>query len=428
MSTLKQVLADQIPDLRKTIKNLVKEHGDKVISDVTVKQLFGGMRGVRCLMCETSVVDPEKGLSVRGIPIGDLADRRPEEAFFLLCSGRLPDEAELSNLQEELKKRSAVPDYVWKLMRQMPEQSHPMDMFNTAILACEGESIFRKQYSKGMKREDYWEAMYEDSLNIIAKLPSIAAGVYRIRFNKGELIPYDTDLGWSTNFSRMLGIEENPDGRFASLIRLYMVLHCDHESGNVSAHAAHLVGSALSDAYYSVSAGLNGLAGPLHGLANQECLKFVISLKEKYNGVPSDEELKQFTWDTLNAGKVIPGYGHAVLRATDPRYTAIHKFGTEHCSGDEIFQIVSSLYNVVPGVLKEHGKAANPWPNVDAISGSPLYHFGLTEMRYYTVLFAVSRTLGLCSQLIHDRAWGAPIERPKSVPIDWVLDQVGAKK
>jgi len=425
MATLKEKLAAQIPALRQEIGKLVKENADKVISEVTVAQAFGGIRGVKCLICDTSFVDPEKGLIIRGIPISELTDSLPEEVFYLLCTGELPDKQGLQDLHKQFSDRAKVPDYVWAVLRAMPADSHPMAMFDTAILVMQRDSIFRQKYDEGIKKDEYWIATLEDSLNLLAKLPSVAAGVYRIRFKKGQLIDPNPKLDWAANYAYMLGIDD-PSGEFANLMRLYMTLHSDHESGNVSAHTCHLVGSALSDAYYSVSAGLNGLAGPLHGLANQECLRFVLAIQEKYNGVPSDEELKQFTWDTLNSGKVIPGYGHAVLRATDPRFTAFHEFGSRVMPEDEVFQIVSRLFKVVPGVLMEHGKAKNPWPNVDAGSGSLLYHFGLTETSYYTVLFAVSRALGMTSQLIINRALGAPIERPKSVGTDWVKKTVGA--
>ena len=274
-----------------------------------------------------------------------------------------------------------------------------------------------------MKKTEYWEPMLEDCLDLLAKLPGIAAGIYRMRFNKGKRIAPKKGLSWSENFAHMLGIPD-PDGSFADCMRLYLVLHCDHEGGNVSAHACHLVGSALSDAYYSVSAGLNGLAGPLHGLANQECLNWVLELKKMFGGVPSDEQLTKFTWDTLNSGKVIPGYGHAVLRVTDPRFTAFKEFGMKHFPNDPIMKMIDRLYAVVPKVLKKQGKAKNPWPNVDAGSGALLYHYGMKEFSYYTVLFSVSRAMGMCSQLVVNRALGAPLERPKSVPTVWVKKNI----
>ncbi|RMF97957.1 MAG: citrate (Si)-synthase [Candidatus Schekmanbacteria bacterium] len=424
MATLQEKLAQQIPKLREEKAALLKEHGDKVISEVTVAQAFGGMRGVKGLVCDTSLVEPDKGLIIRGYPIGEIKDRLPEEIFYLLLTGELPDEAALKALQKDLTDRAEVPSYVWNVLESLPNDAHPMAMLSILILTLEKESVFRKRYTDGtLKREEYWEAALEDSLQLIGKLPAIAAAIYRQRFGKGARIPFDPQLDWGANYAHMLGIED-PDGNFKKLMRLYMTLHSDHEGGNVSANTCHTVGSALSDVYYAVSAGLNGLAGPLHGLANQQCLRFVLEIKEKYNGVPSDDDLKQFVWDRLNSGNVIPGYGHAVLRCTDPRFTAFYEFGKQYCSNDEVFQIVDKLFNIVPGILQEHGKAKNPWPNVDAGSGALLYHFGLTEFDYYTVLFSVSRALGMCSQLILNRALGTPITRPKSVQTDWIKKQV----
>jgi citrate synthase len=423
MATLKETLAKKVPALRDEIKAFVKEHGDKVVSDVTVKQAYGGMRGVKALVCDTSVVPPDKGLIIRGTPIGEMKDKLPEAVFYLLVTGEMPSDEDVKTLSKDLKSRAAVPDYVWKVLEQMPKDSHPMAMFSLGILAMEKESVYRKKYDEGMKKSEYWEPTLEDCLNCIAKLPTLAAGIYRMRFDKGPRIDPDPNLDWAGDYGRMLGIDD-PSGEFANLMRLYLVLHCDHEGGNVSAHTCHCVGSALSDAYYAVSAGLNGLAGPLHGLANQMCLRWVIMVKDKFGGVPTDDQLKQFAWDTLNSGQVIPGYGHAVLRVTDPRFTAFHEFGSRVCPDDPLYQIVAKVFKVIPGVLKEHGKAKDPWPNVDAASGCLLYHFGMTEFQYYTVLFGVSRAMGMCSQLIVSRALGEAIERPKSVTTDWMKDFV----
>ncbi len=330
MATLKSKLASLIPGWREEIGNLVKTHGAIKVSEVSMAQAYGGMRGVKCMVCDTSEVPPDKGLLIRGTPIGEFTDRLPEEIFYLLLTGEMPDKAALKSLQNELSERAKVPAYVWKVLEAMPKDSHPMAMLDTAILVMERESAFREQYTKGIKKTDYWMPTLEDALNLIAKLPGVAAGVYRMRFKKGNRIPYKKDLDWGGNYARMLGIKD-PDGTFADLMRLYLVLHSDHEGGNVSAHTCHCVGSALSDAYYAVSAGLNGLAGPLHGLANQECLAWILMVHEKFKGVPSDEQLRKFAWDTLNSGKVIPGYGHAVLRVTDPRFIAFREFGSSVC-------------------------------------------------------------------------------------------------
>lgn len=421
MATLKEKLSATLPSIREEIRSLVKEHGSKVISEVTIEQAYGGMRGVKSLVCDTSAVDNNRGVIIRGIHISELTNRIPEEILFLLLTGELPDAASLEALKADLRKRAYLPSYVWDVLRAMPKDSHPMTMFSTGILVMEKESAFRKRYDEGMKKEDYWEPMLEDTLTLAARAPVLAAGIYRMRYNKGGIIPPDPNLDLGANFAHMLGTPD-PTGTFADLMRLYLVLHSDHESGNVSAMTTHTVASALSDLYYAVSAGLDGLAGPLHGLANQECLKWILMVRERFHGTPTDEELHKFAWDTLQSGKVIPGYGHAVLRQTDPRFTAFVEFGKKVCPDDEVFQIVEKVFRIVPPILVEQGKAKDPWPNVDAGSGSLLWHFGLKEFDYYTVLFGVSRILGVASQAVVSRAIGSAIVRPKSVTTKWLKE------
>jgi len=423
MSLLKEKLAGQIPGLRNDIKELVTAHGETQISTVNVGQAYGGMRGVKGMVCDTSVVEPDKGLIIRGIPILEIKDKLPEEIFWLLLTGELPSPAELADLQAEFRDAGSVPDYVWSVLEAMPKGSHPMTMLDTAILVLQHESKFAARYHE-MAKTEYWEAALEDAIAILGTIPVIAAGMYRMRYDKGPRIAPNPELDWAANYVHMLGLEETPS--CYDMMRLYLTLHTDHEGGNVSANTCHTVGSALSDPYYSVSAGLNGLAGPLHGLANQECLGFVLQIREQFNGVPTEEQLTKACWDLLNGGQVIPGYGHAVLRVPDPRFVAFHAFGKEHCADDEPYRIVDLLYQVAPKVLQEHGKAKNPWPNVDAGSGALLYHYGLKEFPYYTVLFSVSRAMGMLSQLVINRALGTAITRPKSVSTAWIKSQVGA--
>jgi citrate synthase len=421
--TLKEKLAEQIPKLREERVSLVKGHGDKVISQVSVAQAIGGMRGVKGMVCDTSVVEPDKGLIIRGIPIMKLTDKLPEEIFWLLITGELPSPDELAQFQKDLKAHGEVPNYVWKVLKSMPKTSHPMAMLDTAILSMENESAFRKRYAEGMHKTEYWEPTLEDAMRVMGTIHAIAAGVYRIRYKKGDIIEPSKKLDWAADYAKMLGLPPKK-GVTAKMMRLYLVLHSDHEGGNVSANTCHTVGSALSDAFYSVSAGLNGLAGPLHGLANQECLGWVLETMEKFGGAPSKEQIRDYAWETLNSGKVIPGYGHAVLRVTDPRYSAFLAFGKEYLANDPVYQTVARVYEVVPDVLKEHGKAKNPWPNVDAGSGAILYNFGLREFEYYTVLFSVSRSMGMLAQLVLNRALGTAITRPKSVSTDWLKGQI----
>jgi citrate synthase len=423
MSRLQERLAQQVPGLRDTTKRLQKEHGGKVISQVTVEQAFGGMRGVKSLVCDTSEVPPDKGLIIREIPVAKLTDRLPEEVLWLLLTGELPNEEDLKDLQQELRARAGVPSYVWAVLEAMPADSHPMVMLNTAILVMEKESVFRQRYDAGMKKDEYWKATLEDALDIVARLPAVAAGVYRMRFGKGPRLASNPALDWGADYAQMLGIAD-PKGEFAKLMRLYLVLHSDHESGNVSAMTTATVNSALSDLYYALSAGLNGLAGPLHGLANQECLAWILDTNKKFGGAPTHAQLKAYAEETLAAGRVVPGYGHAVLRVTDPRFDAFLAFGKQHCADDPVFDTVAKVFEVVPEVLKQIQKIKDPWPNVDAGSGGLLYHYGLTEFPYYTVLFSVSRALGVTSQAVMARALGLPITRPKSVTTKWIQSAI----
>jgi citrate synthase len=418
---LHKVLSEKIPIWQDEIRSVIQEKGNQKVGDVIVSQLYGGMRGIKGLTCETSAVSADKGLIIRGYPLLDITHISPEEVFYLLLTGDLPNDDQLSDLQAQLRSHQNIPDYIWKILEAMPKDSHPMTMLTVAIQSMQVDSLFASKYDEGIPKSDYWKWTLEDGIRLVAKVTGIAAGIYRLRFNKGDRIAPDNSMDWSGNFAHMMGIEGDD---FKKLMRLYLMLHCDHEGGNVSAFSGLTVASALSSPYLSVAAGLNGLAGPLHGLANQECLKFVLEVRNHFNGAPSPEEMKKFCWDRLNNGRVIPGYGHAVLRCPDPRYTAFMEFGKEHIKDDDVFSIVSTLFDVVPPVLQEQGKAKNPWPNVDAASGSLLYYYGLTEFNYYTVLFSISRSMGMIAQMVINRAMRIPITRPKSVTTEWIKSNI----
>jgi len=414
---LQKVLSEKISNWQDEIHTVLEQAGEKKISDVSVNQAYGGMRGIKGLICETSAVSADKGLIIRGYPLLEITHLLPEEAFYLLLTGDLPDQAAKEDIQNQLNVHKNVPEYVWNVLSSLPDDSHPMTMLTIAIQSMQVDSEFVKKYDEGVPKKDYWKWTLEDGIRLIGALPGIAAGIYRMRFKKGDRIKPENNIDWAGNYAHMLGFEGDD---FKKLMRLYLLLHCDHEGGNVSAFSSLTVSSALSSPFLSVAAGLNGLAGPLHGLANQECLKFVLEVHDHFNGAPDKKELEKFCWDRLQNGRVIPGYGHAVLRCPDPRFTAFLSFGKKHIINDNIFSIVETLYEVVPTVLKEHGKAKNPWPNVDAASGSLLYYYGLKEFNYYTVLFSISRTMGIISQMVINRAMGIPIMRPKSITTEWV--------
>ncbi|MEX0967615.1 MAG: citrate (Si)-synthase, eukaryotic [Bacteroidia bacterium] len=433
MSTLKDRFEEKAAKLREEVKNIREEYADKVIGDIKVGQVYAGMKGMIGLVYETSSLDPAEGIRFRGYSIPELREKLPkaeggveplpEGIFYLMLMNELPSEKDVKEVSRLFREGGTVPPHVFKMLDSLPTTIHPMTQFSLAILAMQSESVFAEAYRKGVSRYELWKYMFDDVINLIGRLPRVAAYIYRRTYKDGKHIEPDDSLDWAANFAHMLGYGNNAE--FKKLMRLYLTIHADHEGGNVSAHTTRLVGSALSDAYYSFSAAMDGLAGPLHGLANQEVIRWILDLQEELGGgVPSRQQIEEYVHRTLDAGRVIPGYGHAVLRKTDPRFTAQHEFAKEYMPEDDLVKIVSLLYEVVPGVLKETGKIKNPWPNVDAHSGALLVHYGMKEYDFYTVMFGVSRALGVLASLIWDRALGLPLERPKSVTTKWITENV----
>ncbi len=410
------------------IKEILSEHGNKKIGEVTLSQVFQGMRGITGLLTETSLLDAQEGIRFRGYTIPELQEKLPkapggseplpEGLFYLMLVGELPTEDDVHHVTNVWQRRSHVPNHVFATIEALPKSSHPMTQFVVGIMALQTESQFQKKYAVGLNKKDYWESVFDDSMDLIARLPRVAAYIYRRKYKKGDHIQPDGLLDWAGNFAHMMGYEGEG---FKELMRLYMSIHADHEGGNVSAHTTHLVGSALSDPYLCLAAGMNGLAGPLHGLANQEVIKWIFEMREELKtDIPAKEQIKSYVEKTLKEGKVVPGYGHAVLRKTDPRFTAQMEFAKKHLPDDPIVQTVWNIYEAVPDVLKGLGKIKNPWPNVDAHSGALLVHYGMEEYEFYTVLFGVSRALGVLASLCWDRALNFPLERPKSITTDQV--------
>jgi citrate synthase len=407
--TMKEKLFEKITAHRPRTTKLNKEFGNIVIDQVTIAQAIGGARGIRSLVTDISYLDPEEGIRFRGMTIPESFAALPkapgseypfvEGFFYFLMTGDVPTMEQTLAVVEDFKTRARIPQYVFDVLRAMPRDTHPMTMFSAAILAMQRESIFTKRYAEGMSKMEYWDPMYEDACNLMAKLPAIGAYIYRIKYKGDTPIAPDPKLDLGGNFAHMMGIGKPYD----DVARMYFCLHSDHESGNVSAHTGHLVASALSDAYYAYSAAINGLAGPLHGLANQEVLGWCQGVFQKLGGkLPTEEELKKFLWDTLKSGQVIPGYGHAVLRKTDPRYVSQMEFCLKNLPDYPLFKLVNLIYKVAPGVLMEHGKAKNPWPNVDAQSGVIQWYYGVVEYDFYTVLFGIGRALGVLANLTWD--------------------------
>ncbi len=428
MGIIKDRFKEKADALATEIKSILQEHGNKVIGEVQLSQIYQGMRGMTGLVTETSLLDAQDGIRFRGYSIPELKEKLPaaeggseplpEGLFYLMLVGELPSEDDVQHLTAVWQRRSHVPNHVFATIEALPIATHPMTQFVVAVMALQTESQFAKRYASGLSKKDYWNPVFDDTMDLIARLPRIAAYIYRRKYKNGDHIQPNGLLDWAGNFAHMLGYA---DDEFKDLMRLYMTIHADHEGGNVSAHTTHLVGSALSDPYLSYAAGMNGLAGPLHGLANQEVIKWIFEMREELNEeCPSKEQITAYVKQTLSGGKVVPGYGHAVLRKTDPRFTAQMEFGKKYMPDDQLVKTVWNVYEAVPPVLQTVGKIKNPWPNVDAHSGALLVHYGMVEYEFYTVLFAVSRALGVLASLCWDRALGYPLERPKSVSTEQV--------
>lgn len=434
LSSLKQLLSEKIEEKRSAVAQFRQKHGEQLVSQVSINQLYGGMRGCKAFIWETSELDPERGIKYRDHFLPELEkllptasggkQPLPEGVFWLLLTGELPTKEDVNELSTDLAERSQVPEYVENMIQNFPTSVHPMTQLSCAIAAMNGDSQLTRGLASGLKKNRYWEAVYEDALNIIGRIPVVAAMVYNHNYSGDLSYEAEKDKDWSENFVNMIGFYDN---EFTELMRLHFTLHADHEGGNVSAHTTHLVSSALSDPYISWSAGLNGLAGPLHGLASQEVLVFINKLKDSLGESPSDENVKKYLLKHLKSGKVIPGFGHAVLRKTDPRYLWQRNFALQNLPDDPLFKIATQLYTICPKVLAELGKVKNPWPNVDAHSGILLQHYGMREMNFYTVLFGISRTLGVMASMIWSRALGMPIERPKTVTTDSLMKDLKFK-
>jgi len=340
--------------------------------------------------------------------------------------GEIPEKEDVINISKDWATRAHVPQHVFDVIDALPKNSRPMTQFSCAILSMAYDSVFQKAYRAGVNKKFYWDFMYEDVMTLIARLPRIAAYIYRRIYHNGDHIEPNPTLDWAGNLAHMMGFESIEVKR---LLRLYMVIHADHEGGNVSAHATHLVGSALSNAYYSFAAGMVGLAGPLHGFANQEVMDWIFEMNEQIGtDEPSDKQIADYIEKTLLQGRVVPGYGHAVLRITDPRFTVQQQFAEKYIAHDKLINTVNAIYRVAPPILEATGKIKNPWPNVDAISGALLNHYGITEYNFYTVLFGVSRALGVMASLVFDRVYNLPIERPSSFPLSWFHEKAEGKK
>ena len=376
---------------------------DDILFQIKEESLDTGLRGVPVGHCPTSQVDPQKGLTYRGYPIMSLAYKDPEEVIYLLLHSHLPNANELKSFKEKLVGLVGLHDGVFEHIKSLPKKTHPMKCFISSLNAM------GMYHAKGNYEED--------GLFAIANLPSMVAALFRVHLGWGDVIGSKASLGYIENFVHLLKPpKENKN--LIDLLRVFEILHFDHGGGNLSTFVGKAIASAQADIYESLIGAMAGLAGPLHGKANQECLLF---LKEALGVIkdPNDKDkIQNFLEDIWAQGKKIYGFGHAVLRVEDPRATIQYQLGEKIASNDPIYILAKNLRKIASVFLSKQKKVSNPYPNVDAVSGSLLNACGLTNSSYYTVFFGMSRCVGIIIQIIYERTIarqgkGTPIVRPK---------------
>jgi len=369
----------------------------EVLFEITRAHLNSGLRGYPVGTCWTSRVDPNEGVSYVGYPIGELAYMDPEAVVYLLHKKCLPSADELSAFKLDIASRATIDPQVLELLARLPRDGHPMEWLSAGLLYL------------GMtgRTGDY----AEDALNLVARSPELVAGIFRIRSGWGDPIASQPELGLVENFVNMLGVPGADPTRLTRLLRTFYVLHMDHGGGNLSTFTGKAVASGLADMYSSMAAAMAGLSGPRHGRANQDCLNFVRKV-----GSSEPADIERFLREALANKELIYGFGHAVLRAEDPRATIQYELGEKICGKDPLFRTAATMRQVAVRVLLENPKISNPYPNVDAISGTLLNASGLTNSDYYTVLFGLSRVVGISAQIVDERlklrgGKGTPIYR-----------------
>jgi citrate synthase len=374
---------------------------NEILMQITRAHLDTGLRGYPVGTVRTSRVDPWTGVSYVGYSMQDLAFKVPEAVVFLLFNKRLPSMDELVEFKQDIIARSEIDPKVFELLAALPKDGHPMEWL------CAG--LF---YLGMTGKTGDWK---EDALNLVARSPELIAAIFRIRSGWGDPIPGKPELGLVENFVHMLGVPGGDEEKIAELLRSFYILHMDHGGGNLSTFAGKAVASGLADIFASMSAAMAGLYGPLHGRANQAGLKFVRKV-----GSSDPADIERFIRAELAGGGLIYGFGHAVLRSEDPRATIQYLLGERICPDDPLFRTAANMRKVAVKVLKENPKVANPYPNVDAVSGTLLNAVGLTDSDYYTVLFGWARIVGIAAQIVDERTIlrggkGVPIYRSKFV-------------
>lgn len=378
----------------------------EILFQITEENLETGLRGYPVGYCPTSFVDAKKGLFYCGKPIHELAYRKPEEVIFLLYHGKEGSPSEISHFHNELKKRAACPSEVIDVITRLPRGQDTMKMFSCALLIL-GILDAKKDYR-------------EDCLSICAKIPHLVAAVINHHAGWGKTPHPKPELGYMESFAYMLQMPKKQDGHLNEVFRLFNILHYDHGGGNLSTFVGKAVSSGLEDMYGSLSAAMCALAGPRHGRANQDCLEFVQEILKELGEKATVKDVEELIQDRLSNNKLVFGFGHAVLRVEDPRATVQYEFVKKHYPHHPLVKMALLIREAGTKVLSANPKISNPYPNVDAISGTMLTAAGFAYPEYYTMLFGLSRCVGIAIQIVYDRCEarggkGTPIVRPRYI-------------
>lgn len=378
----------------------------EALFEVTKDNLESGLRGVPVGYCTTSTVDPIKGLFYAEKSVDELAFKEPEEVIYLLYHGHDGSKEELAAFKEDLKQRATCQAEIFEYIQALPQSGHPMQLLSCALLIA---AIFEGA-------DDY----KEDCLNLIAKMPMIVAAVINTHAGWGGCNPSNPALGYMENFAQMLNVPNANLAELTEALKLFNILHFDHGGGNLSTFVGKAVASGLEDMYGSITAAMCALAGPRHGRANQDCLEFNEMLLKEMGGNASEEQLLPLLKERLANNQLVFGFGHAVLRVEDPRATVIYQVLEDKYSQHPLVKLAKILRKVGPEVLKENPKIADPYPNVDAVSGTLLVVSGFPYPEYFTVLFGLARAVGIAIQIVYERCEarggkGTPIIRPKYI-------------
>ncbi len=379
---------------------------EEILFTITKEQLETGLRGYPCGYCTTSFVDPIKGVTYVGKPVDKIVDWGPEKIIYLLYSGREGSEQELKDFKEELKERSKCSSEMLKYIRMLPRKGHPMKLLCAAMLIAgmyEGTNNYK-----------------EDCLNLLAKMPEIVATVINYHAGWGDHAPSKPEMGYMENFAQMLNVPKRDLPRLTEALKLFNILHFDHGGGNLSTFVGKATASGLEDMYGSIVSALAALAGPRHGKANQDSLEFVQGVLKELGPDTTQEKVEELLRKKLAKEELIFGFGHAVLRVEDPRAIVFYDYAQKNYPDHPLVKIASLLRVAGPKVLKENPKISNPYPNVDAISGTVLSAAGFPYPEYFTILFSLSRVVGIAIQIVYERCEardgkGTPIVRPKYI-------------